>query len=92
MADSLCPSFPDSQPCGCPLLQGELIMDGEFKVTVSKNDIDAPKIRERKNMVLSNCPFMLIFYNSVMVLVFCFLSILSIVIIFPTVVIVNSFC
>jgi hypothetical protein len=24
MADSLCPSFPETQPCGCPLLAGDL--------------------------------------------------------------------
>jgi hypothetical protein len=24
MGDSLCPSFPEGQPCGCPLLAGDL--------------------------------------------------------------------
>jgi len=24
MADTVCPSFPESQPCGCPLLAGEM--------------------------------------------------------------------
>jgi hypothetical protein len=24
MADSLCPTFPETQPCGCPLLAGDL--------------------------------------------------------------------
>merc|ERR1719495_303022 len=28
MADTFCPSFPDSQPCGCPLLAGDMILDG----------------------------------------------------------------
>ena len=24
MADTVCPSFPPSQPCGCPLLAGDM--------------------------------------------------------------------
>jgi len=28
MADVLCPSFPESQPCGCPLLAGEMNLPG----------------------------------------------------------------
>jgi len=24
MADTLCPSFPEGQPCGCPLLAGDI--------------------------------------------------------------------
>ena len=28
MADTLCPHFPASQPCNCPLLAGEFILDG----------------------------------------------------------------
>merc|ERR1712184_42926 len=28
MADILCPSFPEGQPCGCPLLAGEMHLEG----------------------------------------------------------------
>merc|ERR1712071_66247 len=28
MADTLCPAFPPSQPCGCPLLAGEMQLEG----------------------------------------------------------------
>jgi hypothetical protein len=28
MADTICPHFPPSQPCGCPLLAGDLDMKG----------------------------------------------------------------
>merc|ERR1712158_294914 len=28
MADTVCPSFPESQPCGCPLLAGEMRLEG----------------------------------------------------------------
>merc|ERR1712059_131168 len=28
MADSLCPSFPENQPCSCPLLAGEMELYG----------------------------------------------------------------
>merc|ERR1712181_9095 len=28
MADTVCPSFPESQPCGCPLLAGEMHLEG----------------------------------------------------------------
>lgn len=28
MADILCPAFPEYQPCGCPLLKGEFILEG----------------------------------------------------------------
>ena len=28
MADTLCPSFPENQPCGCPLLEGEMNLVG----------------------------------------------------------------
>ena len=28
MADTFCPSFPETQPCGCPLLAGDLILNG----------------------------------------------------------------
>ena len=28
LADSLCPAFPPSQPCGCPLLPGEMELYG----------------------------------------------------------------
>ena len=28
MADTLCPSFPENQPCSCPLLAGEMFLEG----------------------------------------------------------------
>merc|ERR1712142_862092 len=28
MGDTLCPSFPDTQPCGCPLLAGDFSLSG----------------------------------------------------------------
>jgi len=28
MADTVCPSFPEGQPCGCPLLAGEMNLEG----------------------------------------------------------------
>merc|ERR1712076_235180 len=28
MADTVCPSFPEGQPCGCPLLAGEMHLEG----------------------------------------------------------------
>merc|ERR1712215_652722 len=28
MADTVCPSFPENQPCGCPLLAGEMHLEG----------------------------------------------------------------
>merc|ERR1711970_561578 len=28
MADTLCPSFPENQPCSCPLLAGEMFLSG----------------------------------------------------------------
>jgi len=28
MADIVCPSFPEGQPCGCPLLAGDMHLDG----------------------------------------------------------------
>jgi len=28
MGDTLCPSFPDTQPCGCPLLAGDFTLSG----------------------------------------------------------------
>ena len=28
MADTLCPSFPETQPCSCPLLAGEMFLSG----------------------------------------------------------------
>merc|ERR1712080_27359 len=28
MADTVCPSFPENQPCGCPLLMGEMHLEG----------------------------------------------------------------
>ena len=28
MSDILCPAFPEYQPCGCPLLKGEFILEG----------------------------------------------------------------
>merc|ERR1712158_1444 len=28
MADTVCPSFPENQPCGCPLLAGEMRLEG----------------------------------------------------------------
>jgi len=28
MADTVCPSFPEGQPCGCPLLKGDMHLEG----------------------------------------------------------------
>ena len=40
MADTICTSFPPSQPCGCPLLKGDLNLQGRRNIYNLNNFIE----------------------------------------------------